>query len=114
MDRAINALIGVIDSGETVTRALATGAKAAPGAAAPYGTGLDLNGRTRVRRAIHVPDKVLCVFERHIEAIRKGKMAKPSEFGNSVTIQESERQIITAYDVHEHRPRRCHLVDRYT
>ena len=34
---------------------------------------------------IHVPDKVLSVFEPHTEAIRKGKIAKPTEFGKLVT-----------------------------
>jgi transposase, IS5 family len=53
---------------------------------------------------IHVPDKVLSVCEPHTEAIRKGKIAKPTEFGKLVTIQESEHQIITAYEVHEQRP----------
>jgi IS5 family transposase len=53
---------------------------------------------------VHVPDKVLSVFEPHAEAIRKGKMAKPTEFGNLITIQESEHQIITAYEVHTKRP----------
>ena len=52
----------------------------------------------------HVPDKVLSVFESHTETIRKGKIAKPTEFGKLVTIQESEHQIITAYEVHEARP----------
>ena len=52
----------------------------------------------------HVPDKVLSVFEPHTEAIRKGKIAKPTEFGKLVTIQEAEHQIITAYEVHERRP----------
>ena len=52
----------------------------------------------------HVPDKVLSVFEPHTEAIRKGKIAKPTEFGKLVTIQESEHQIITAYAVHATRP----------
>jgi IS5 family transposase len=52
----------------------------------------------------HVPDKVLSVFEPHTEAIRKGKIAKPTEFGKLVTIQESEHQIITAYDIHDRRP----------
>lgn len=52
----------------------------------------------------HVPDKVLSVFEPHTEAIRKGKIAKPTEFGKLVTIQEAEHQIITAYDVHATRP----------
>jgi Transposase domain (DUF772)/Transposase DDE domain len=52
----------------------------------------------------HVPDKVLSVFEPHTEAIRKGKIAKPTEFGKLVTIQEAEHQIITAYEVHATRP----------
>jgi len=52
----------------------------------------------------HVHDKVLSVFEPHTEAIRKGKIAKPTEFGKLVTIQESEHQIITAYEVHATRP----------
>jgi transposase-like protein DUF772/DDE family transposase len=52
----------------------------------------------------HVAEKVLSVFEPHTEAIRKGKIAKPTEFGKLVTIQESEHQIITAYEVHATRP----------
>src|ERR1700730_10039396 len=52
----------------------------------------------------HVPDKVLSIFEPHTETIRKGKIARPNEFGKLVTIQESEHQIITAYEVHSTRP----------
>jgi IS5 family transposase len=52
----------------------------------------------------HVTDKVLSVFEPHTETIRKGKISKPNEFGKLVTIQESEHQIITGYDVHIKRP----------
>jgi IS5 family transposase len=52
----------------------------------------------------HVPDKVLSVFEPHTEAIRKGKLIKPTEFGKLVTIQEAEGQIISAYEVHATRP----------
>jgi transposase-like protein DUF772/DDE family transposase len=64
-------------------------------------------GQTRARVVggdTHVPDKVLSVFEPHTETIRKGKIAKPNEFGKLVTIQESEHQIITAYEVHARRP----------
>jgi IS5 family transposase len=57
----------------------------------------------------HVPDKVLSVFEPHTEAIRKGKIAKPTEFGKLVTIQEAEHQIVTAFDVHAARPADSHL-----
>jgi IS5 family transposase len=64
-------------------------------------------GQTRARVLggdSHVPDKVLSIFEPHTTTIRKGKIAKPNEFGNLVTIQESEHQIITAYEVHAGRP----------
>jgi IS5 family transposase len=61
--------------------------------------------RARVLRGdTHVPDKVLSVFEPHTETIRKGKIATPNEFGKLVTIQESEHQIVTGYDVHTRRP----------
>jgi IS5 family transposase len=52
----------------------------------------------------HVADKVLSLFQPHTTTIRKGKISKPNEFGNLVTIQESEHQIIKAYEVHAGRP----------
>jgi IS5 family transposase len=52
----------------------------------------------------HVADKVVSVFEPHTAVIRKGKKAKPTEFGNLISIQEAEHQIITGYDVHDGRP----------
>jgi transposase, IS5 family len=52
----------------------------------------------------HVPGKVLSLFERHTVTIRKGKIAKPNEFGNLVTIQEAEHQIVTAFEIHAGRP----------
>jgi transposase, IS5 family len=52
----------------------------------------------------HVPDKVLSLFEPHTTTIRKGKIAKPNEFGNLVTIQEAEHQIVTAFEIHAGRP----------
>jgi IS5 family transposase len=47
----------------------------------------------------HFPGKVLSIFEPHTEAIRKGKAAKPTEFGKLIKIQEAESQFITDYDV---------------
>jgi len=47
----------------------------------------------------HYPDKVLSLFEPHTEAIRKGKAAKPTEFGKLVKLQEAEAQFITDYEV---------------
>jgi len=56
--------------------------------------------RARVLKGdTHHPDKVLSIFEPHTEVIRKGKAAKPTEFGKVVKIQEAEGQIITDYHV---------------
>jgi IS5 family transposase len=47
----------------------------------------------------HYPDKLLSLFEPHTEAIRKGKAAKPTEFGKLVKLQEAEAQFITDWEV---------------
>ena len=52
----------------------------------------------------HYRDKVLSLFEPHTEAIRKGKAAKPTEFGKLVKIQEAENQFVVDYQVCERRP----------
>src|SRR5262249_26599461 len=52
----------------------------------------------------HYTDKIYSVFEVHTEAIRKGKLSKPTEFGKLVKIQEAEHQIITDYEVFAERP----------
>ncbi len=52
----------------------------------------------------HFPHKVLSLFEPTTEAIRKGKAAKPTEFGKLVKIQEAEHQVITDYAVYPERP----------
>jgi len=58
--------------------------------------------RARVLRGdTHYPGKVVSLFEPHSEIIRKGKLAKPTEFGRLVKIQEAEAQFITDYAVCE-------------
>jgi transposase, IS5 family len=52
----------------------------------------------------HVAGKLVSLFEPHTEVIRKGKAAKPTEFGKMVKIQEAEQQIITDYAVYDERP----------
>ena len=52
----------------------------------------------------HFKRKLLSIFETATEAIRKGKAAKPTEFGKMVKIQESENQIVTDYEIFEERP----------
>ena len=58
--------------------------------------------RARVLRGdTRFPGKVVSLFEPHTEIIRKGKLAKPTEFGRVVKIQEAEGQFITDYEVCE-------------
>jgi IS5 family transposase len=52
----------------------------------------------------HLAGKIVSIFEPHTEIIRKGKAAKPTEFGKMVKIQEAEGQIITHYEVYDERP----------
>jgi IS5 family transposase len=60
--------------------------------------------RARVLRGdTHYPGKVVSLFEPHTEIIRKGKLARPTEFGRLVKIQEAEAQFITDYAVCESR-----------
>jgi transposase, IS5 family len=51
-----------------------------------------------------VAGKLVSIFEAHTEVIRKGKAAKPTEFGKMVKIQEAEQQIVTHYEVYDERP----------
>jgi Transposase domain (DUF772)/Transposase DDE domain len=51
-----------------------------------------------------LPGKIVSLFEPHTEIIRKGKASKPTEFGKLVQLQEAENQVITHYEVFEHRP----------
>lgn len=49
-------------------------------------------------------NKLLSLFEPSTEIIRKGKAAKPNEFGKMVKLQEAENQIVTGYEVFARRP----------
>ena len=55
-------------------------------------------GQTMARVNRH-PNKVLSIFEPHTEAILKGKLLKPTEFGKMVAIQEADGGIVTDYQV---------------
>src|SRR5262249_9948783 len=52
----------------------------------------------------HVPDKLVSLFEPSTEIIRKGKAAKPTEFGKMLKLREAENQIIIDYEVYDRRP----------
>lgn len=57
-----------------------------------------------VRGDTHYKEKLFSIFESFTEAIRKGKAAKPTEFGKMVKIQEAEDQLIVDYEVFGKRP----------
>jgi IS5 family transposase len=52
----------------------------------------------------HAASKLVSAFEPTTEVIRKGKAGKPNEFGKLAKIQEAENQIVTHYEVYDHRP----------
>jgi IS5 family transposase len=55
-----------------------------------------------VRRGdTHYPGKVASLCGPHTEILRKGKLARPTEFGRLVKIQEAEAQFVTDYAVCE-------------
>src|SRR4249919_602323 len=61
--------------------------------------------RDRIFRGnTRVEGKILSLFEPTTEVIRKGKAAKPNEFGKMVKLQEAENQIVTDYEVYDRRP----------
>jgi transposase, IS5 family len=54
--------------------------------------------------------KILSLFEPSTEVIRKGKAAKPNEFGKMVKLQEAENQIVVDYEVYARRPNDADLL----
>ena len=52
----------------------------------------------------HVAGKILSIFERSTEVIRKGKASKPTEFGKMVKVQEAENQIVIDFAVYDQKP----------
>ena len=54
--------------------------------------------------------KIVSIFEPTTEVIRKGKAAKPTEFGKLVKLQEAENQIIIDYEVYAQRPNDADLL----
>jgi len=57
-----------------------------------------------------VEGKLLSLFEPSTEVIRKGKAAKPNEFGKMVKLQEAENQIVIDYEVYDRRPNDADLL----
>src|SRR5215475_13530110 len=67
--------------------------------------------RARIFRGdTRTPGKILSLFEPSTELIRKGKAAKPNEFGKMVKLQEAENQIVVDYAVYAQRPNDADLL----
>jgi len=67
--------------------------------------------RARIFRGeTHTQGKILSLFEPSTEVIRKGKAAKPNEFGKMVKLQEAENQIVVDYEVYARRPNDADLL----
>ena len=49
-------------------------------------------------------EKVFSIFEPHTELLKRGKAAKPIEFGHMTQIQQVEGKFITDYEVFEKKP----------
>jgi transposase, IS5 family len=54
--------------------------------------------------------KIFSLFEPSTEIIRRGKAAKPNEFGKMVKLQEAENQIVIDYEVYDKRPNDADLL----
>jgi IS5 family transposase len=67
----------------------------------------------RVLRGEVVPneDKLFSIFEPHTELLKRGKAAKPIEFGHMIQIQQVGGKFITGYDVFEKKPVEHQLLD---
>lgn len=56
-------------------------------------------------------EKILSIFESHVELLVRGKAGKPVEFGHMVLFQQTGEKFITDYDVYEKKPVEHELVE---
>ena len=61
---------------------------------------------------VHLKERVVSIFDSKARPIRKGKIRADTEFGRKVLIGETDRGIITAYDVLEGNPSDTDLLKR--
>lgn len=53
---------------------------------------------------LHLPNRIISVFDTAARPIRRGKTHNPTEFGYKVMLQETEEQVITGYEVLDGNP----------
>jgi IS5 family transposase len=76
------------------------------------GLGVIEQASRRVLDGEQVPNdqKLFSIFEPHTELLKRGKAAKPVEFGHMIQIQQVANKVITDYDVFEKKPNEHELV----
>lgn len=77
------------------------------------GTGVLDQAFRRIVLAESVPnaEKIFSLFEPHTELLKRGKAAKPIEFGHMIQIQQVEGKFITDYEVFEKKPVEYQLLE---
>lgn len=53
---------------------------------------------------VHIPNRLISLFDPGARPIQKGKLFPRTEFGRKVLIQEAEKGLITDYQIHEGNP----------
>jgi transposase, IS5 family len=60
--------------------------------------------RTVLDGNVHIPNRLISLFDPGARPIQKGKLFPRTEFGRKVMIQEAEKGLITDYQIHEGNP----------
>lgn len=55
--------------------------------------------RTVLDGNLHIPDRLVSVFDEGARPIQKGKLFPKTEFGRKVMIQEAEKGVVTGYEI---------------
>lgn len=63
------------------------------------------------KEAVPNHEKIFSIFEPHTELLKRGKAAKPIEFGHMIQIQQVDGKFITDYEVFEKKPVEHKLVE---
>ena len=60
--------------------------------------------RTVLDGNVHIPNRLISLFDPGARPIQKGKLFPRTEFGRKVMIQEAEKGLVTDYQIHEGNP----------
>lgn len=61
---------------------------------------------------VHIPDRLVSLFDPGARPIQKGKLFPKTEFGRKVLIQEAEKGLTTGYQIHQGNPHDASLLDK--